>query len=102
MRGHALSIFKFSEGSAHRALRNDPGNRYSATTIMAAITGRIKDLPALVDINPSKSNGLKKRCAANLSYIRTVSQARLISRIGTLEDGYFLQIRNALLISCGF
>jgi mRNA interferase MazF len=83
-------------------MQNDLGNRYAATTIVAAITGRIKDLPTLVDINPSKSNGLKKPCAVNLSHIRTVSQSRLISRIGRLEDGYFLQIRNALLISCGF
>jgi mRNA interferase MazF len=83
-------------------LQNDLGNRYANTTIVAAITGRIKDLPTLVDVNPSKSNGLRRSCAINLSHIRTVNQSRLISRIGRLEDEYFPKIQRALWISCGF
>jgi mRNA interferase MazF len=83
-------------------LQNDLGNRYANTTIVAAITHRIKDLPTLVDVNPSKRNGLKQNCAINLSHIRTVSQSRLISRIGMIEDEFYPKIRRALLISCGF
>lgn len=83
-------------------LQNDLGNRYAGTTIVAAITGRIKDLPTLVDVVPSKINGLKKPCAINLSHIRTVSRSRLVSRIGRIEDCYFPKIELALLISCGF
>jgi|WetSurMetagenome_2_1015567.scaffolds.fasta_scaffold832913_2 mRNA interferase MazF len=83
-------------------LQNDLGNRYANTTIVAAITGRIKDLPTLVDVNPSKSNGLRQPCAINLSHIRTVSQSRLTTRIGRLEDIYFPQIELAMLLSCGF
>jgi mRNA interferase MazF len=83
-------------------LQNDLGNRYASTTIVAAITSRIKDLPTLVDVHPSKSNGLKQPCAINLSHIRTVNKSRLISRIGRIEDDHFPQIKRALLISCGF
>jgi mRNA interferase MazF len=83
-------------------LQNDLGNRYARTTIVAAITSRINDLPTLVDVDPNKSNGLKQRCAINLSHIRTVNKSRLISRIGRIEDDCFLQIQRALLISCGF
>jgi mRNA-degrading endonuclease toxin of MazEF toxin-antitoxin module len=36
-------------------LQNDPGNRFASTTIVAAITGRIKDLPALVDVTQEGS-----------------------------------------------
>jgi mRNA interferase MazF len=83
-------------------LQNDLGNRYANTTIVAAITGRIKELPTLVNVDPSKSNGLRQSCAVNLSHIRTVNQTRLISRIGRLEDEYFPKIQRALWISCGF
>ena len=83
-------------------LQNDLGNRYANTTVVAAITGRIKGLPTLVEVEPSKSNGLHRPCAVNLSYIRTVSQVRLIARIGLLEDMYLPPIELALLISLGF
>jgi mRNA interferase MazF len=83
-------------------LQNDLGNRFASTTIVAAITGRIKDLPTLVDVTPSKLNGLRRPCAVNLSHIRTVSQSRLIAQIGHIEDSYLPQIEKALLISCGF
>ena len=83
-------------------LQNDTGNRYAGTTIVAAITGRIKGLPTLVDVDPSKANGLRKPCAINLSHLRTVSQSRLVGRIGSLEEEYFPRIEQAALISLGF
>jgi mRNA interferase MazF len=83
-------------------LQNDIGNRYGNTTIVAAITARIKGLPTLVDVAPSKANGLRKPCAVNLSHVRTVSQSRLIGRIGRLEEEYFPRIEQAVQISLGF
>jgi mRNA interferase MazF len=83
-------------------LQNDLGNRYAKTTIVVAITGRIKDLPTLVDVAPSQSNGLRRPCAINMSHIRTVSQSRLKTKIGRIEDIYLPQIKRALLLSCGF
>ncbi len=83
-------------------LQNDLGNRYAGTTIVAAITGRIKGLPTLVEVDPSDSNGLRRPCAVNLSHMRTVSQDRLVTRMGRLEDVYFPPIELAMLISLGF
>jgi mRNA interferase MazF len=83
-------------------LQNDVGNRYAATTIVAAITARVKELPTVVDVEPSASNGLRKPCAVNLSHIRTVSRSRLVARLGRLEEEHFPQIERAVLISLGF
>jgi mRNA interferase MazF len=83
-------------------LQNDTGNRYANTTIVAAITGRIKGLPTLVDVDPSEANGLRKPCAVNLSHIRTISQSRMVQRIGSLEGEYFPKIEQAVLMSLGF
>jgi mRNA interferase MazF len=83
-------------------LQNDIGNRYAKTTIVAAFTARVKGLPTLIEVAPTRANGLRGSCAVNLSHIRTVSQSRLVGRIGRLEDEYLPKIEMALLISLGF
>ena len=83
-------------------LQNDLGNRYANTTIVAAITGRYKQLPTLVEIEPSKVNGLKRPCAVNMSHLRAISQSRAVSKLGVLEEHYFPRIEESLLISLGF
>ena len=83
-------------------LQNDLGNRYAGTTIVAAITGRVKELPTLVNVEPSEENGLRHPCAINLSHLRTVSQHRLVARLGRIEEKYLPQIEQATLISLGF
>ena len=83
-------------------LQNDVGNRYAGTTIVAAITARVKELPTLVEIEPSKENGLRRPCAVNLSHLRTISQSRMVVHLGRLEDAYFPKIEQAILISLGF
>ena len=83
-------------------LQNDIGNRYAGTTIVAAITARVKELPTLVEVEPSKINGLRRPCAVNLSHLRTISQSRLVTRIGRLEEEYFAAIELATLLSLGF
>jgi mRNA interferase MazF len=83
-------------------LQNDLGNRHASTTIVAAITARVKELPTLVDVEPSERNGLQRSCAVNLSHIRTVSKSRLVARLGRIEEGYMPFIEQAALISLGF
>lgn len=83
-------------------LQNDVGNRYAGTTIVAAITARVKELPTLVEIEPSKENGLRRPCAVNLSHLRTISRSRLVVRLGRLENAYLPAIEQAILISLGF
>ncbi len=83
-------------------LQNDVGNRYAATTIVAAITAQVRELPTLVDVEPSARNGLRRPCAVNLSHIRTVSKSRLVARVGQIEEEYLPLIEQATLISLGF
>ena len=83
-------------------LQNDVGNRYAGTTIVAAITARVKELPTLVEVEPSGENGLSRPCAINLSHLRTISQSRLVVRMGRLEEEYWPKIEQATLISLGF
>jgi mRNA interferase MazF len=83
-------------------LQNDLGNRYAGTTIVAAITARVKELPTLVDIEPSKENGLRRLCAVNLSRLRTISRSRLVVRLSRIEDEYLPLIEQATLIGLGF
>jgi mRNA interferase MazF len=83
-------------------LQNDIGNRYAGTTIVAAITARVKDLPTLVDVVPSRENGLRRPCAVNLSHLRTISRSRLVARLGRLENSYLPEIEQATMISLGF
>jgi mRNA interferase MazF len=83
-------------------LQNDIGNRYAGTTIVAAITARVKELPTLVNVEPSEQNGLRRPCAVNLSHLRTISQSRLVGRLGRIEEKHFPQIEQATLISLGF
>ena len=83
-------------------LQNDVGNLYATTTIVAAMTARVKDLPVLVDVEPSQMNGLRRPCAVNLSHIRTVSQSRLVARLGRIEEEYWPRVERATLISLGF
>jgi mRNA interferase MazF len=83
-------------------LQNDIGNRYANTTIVAAITGVIRKLPILVEVEPSDQNGLSRSCAINLSHIRTVSQSRLVRRLGVIETKYLPAIREAVLLSLAF
>jgi mRNA interferase MazF len=83
-------------------LQNDLGNRYANTTIVAAITSAIRNLPTLVEVDATAQNGLARSCAINLSHMRTVSQSRLVRRLGSIEAKYIPQIREAILLSLGF
>ena len=83
-------------------LQNDIGNRYAGTTIVAAITARVKDLPTLVDVAPSRENGLRRPCAVNLSHLRTISRSRLIARVGRIDNSYLSEIEQSTMISLGF
>ena len=67
-------------------LQNDIGNRYSPTTIVAAITSQINKahLPTHVELK-AEEFGLERDSVILLEQIRTIDKKRLRSRIGRLE-----------------
>ncbi|MGI6150266.1 MAG: type II toxin-antitoxin system PemK/MazF family toxin [Limnochordia bacterium] len=83
-------------------LQNDIGNKYSPTTIVAAITSRIKKakLPTHVELEASKYH-LEKDSVILLEQVRTIDKRRLKEQIAHLDDETMEKINQALLISLG-
>jgi len=55
--------------------------------------------PWHVDLKPSKSNGLTKRSSADTFQVRSISESRLIEKLGNLEDAELHRIEEGLKIS---
>lgn len=81
-------------------VQNDAGNKYSPTTICAAITTKNKkNIPTHVDIHSSVENGLKIDSTILLEQLRTVDKSRLKERIGCLNNDDLIKSMDALKIS---
>ncbi len=81
-------------------LQNDMGNKYSPTTIVAAITSREtkKVLPTHVTIT---ADGLQTESIVLLEQIRTIDKTRLKKYLGILDENILTTIDRALAISLG-
>jgi mRNA interferase MazF len=100
-----LSPVKGSEQGGQRpvlVIQNDIGNRYSPTTIVAAITARIDKakLPTHVEVKKDEI-GLVKDSVVLLEQIRTIDKERLIQKLGHLDEVAMSRVDEALLISLG-
>ena len=81
-------------------LQNDIGNKYSPTTIIAAITSRgKKELPTHVQLHMNEVNGLSKDSIVLLEQIKTIDKKRIKERIGKLSDEEISEVKEALMIS---
>jgi mRNA interferase MazF len=83
-------------------LQNDIGNKYSPTTIVAAITSRIKKakLPTHVELE-SERFSLDKDSVILLEQIRTIDKRRLKEKVAHLDEDTMSKIDEALQISLG-
>jgi mRNA interferase MazF len=83
-------------------LQNDIGNKYSPTTIVAAITSRIKKakLPTHVEIC-AEEHSLEKDSVILFEQVRTIDKRRLKEKITNLDTDTMLKIDEALAISLG-
>lgn len=81
-------------------LQNDKGNLFSHTTIVAAITSKIKktNLPTHVPIH---CEGLRKNSIAMTEQIRTIDKDRLLGYVGMADRDSMEQIDEALEIIFG-
>ncbi|HHW92820.1 MAG TPA: type II toxin-antitoxin system PemK/MazF family toxin [Firmicutes bacterium] len=83
-------------------IQNDIGNRYSPTTIVAAITSQIDKAKLLTHIEVSANEfGLDKNSVILLEQIRTIDKRRLKTRIGHLEGEIMNKVNSGLQISLG-
>ena len=83
-------------------LQNDIGNTYSPTTIVAAITSKIKraKLPTHVEIKKDYSR-LDRDSVILCEQLRTVDKRRLNEKIGELNEEIMVKVDVALKISLG-
>lgn len=83
-------------------IQNDIGNRYSPTTIVAAITSQIDKakLPTHIEVSANEF-GLDKNSVILLEQIRTIDKRRLKTRIGHLEGEIMNKVNSGLQISLG-
>ena len=81
-------------------LQNDIGNKYSPTTIIAAITSQLNKakLPTHVMVR-SHTYGLPKHSIILLEQIRTIDKKRLWEKIGHIDADTMKDIDKALMIS---
>lgn len=73
-------------------------NQGSRTIIVAPILPGHKDWPFVVNVKPSKNNGLDKERHINLKQMRAVDVSRIQNRQGILERQYLKPIQEAIEI----
>ncbi len=101
-----LVNFNPGPGSEQRGIRpaliiqNDIGNRYGATTIVAAITTTLKEYPVTVLLD-SDHSGLKTKSIVNLAQLLTIDRARLRRRLGEVSDELMRRVDGAISVSLG-
>lgn len=83
-------------------LQNDTGNRFSPTTIAAAVTSRSEKhrIPTHVMIE-GRYSGLRQDSMILLEQIRTLDLARLRDYIGCLDQSSLEKVDKGLAVSLG-
>jgi mRNA interferase MazF len=82
-------------------IQNDTGNKYSSTTIVAAVTTSIgKAYPFQVLCGATES-GLPKDGLIDLACIMTIDKARLAGKAGELNKGKMAEVDAAIKASLG-
>jgi mRNA interferase MazF len=83
-------------------LQNDIGNRFSPTTIVAAITSKIKKakLPTHVEIEAAQY-GLERDSVILLEQLRTIDKRRLKEKLAHLDEETMARVNQGLIISMG-
>ena len=82
-------------------IQNDIGNKYSPTTIVAALTTAVeKPYPFLVKVT-AKESGLPKDSTVNLAVIMTIDKTRLTDRCGQLSEARMAEMDEAIKASLG-
>jgi mRNA interferase MazF len=81
-------------------VQNDTGNRYAATTIVAAISTTVRLYPMNVHLDPPQG-GLTKTSMVKAGQLLTVSQERLEKKLGQVTEEKMREVDHALRLSLG-
>ena len=66
-------------------VQNDVGNRVAATTIIAALSTHLRLNPTSTLVKATKKTGLSRDSMAKTSQLLTISQDRLLQRLGQID-----------------
>jgi len=77
-------------------LQDDVVNQGSRTVIVTPILPGHKNWPFVVNLKPTKSNGLDKDRHVNLKQLRAVDVSRITNKKGALEKRYLEPIKAVL------
>jgi mRNA interferase MazF len=81
-------------------LQNNLGNEFANTTIVAAMTTNLREMPVHVFLD--KKDGVEKPCMIMLEQIHTIDKKRLVKKLGKIREDKFKNIFDALCSSLGF
>lgn len=83
-------------------VQNDPANRRSPITIVAAVTSQFEEpLYPTEALVRAPEGGLTTDSVVLLNQIRSVDRRRLVRRLGTLKSETMREVDRALLVSLG-
>ncbi len=82
-------------------LQNDIGNKYSPTTIVAAITSQIDKAKLPIHVELEAGQGLDRDSVILLEQIRTIDKKRLREHVAHLDNEVMKRVDDALFISLG-
>jgi len=82
-------------------IQNDVSNRYSLTTIVAAITSKVNapSYPNEAVIQPSALSGLQVISTVRLDQLRTIDRQRLVKRLGKADPATMRSVDLAIKAS---
>jgi mRNA interferase MazF len=83
-------------------IQNNTMNQYGQLTIAIPFRPGIKRAPYAVNVTANSTNGLDQDRFLDIAQIRSVDAQRVLGLVGILEDFYWPQIQESLLIVCGF
>jgi mRNA interferase MazF len=83
-------------------LQNDTMNQYGQLTVAIPFRPGTKRAPYVVNVLASSRNSLDQDRFLDVAQIRSIDAQRVMGLVGILEDNYWQQIQDALLIVCGF
>ena len=78
-------------------LQNDIGNQFSDVTIVVPFL-EPRSYPFVVNVSPTKENGLDCERGLNFSQMRVVYYSKFGSKLGKLEANYTQKIEEAIAI----
>jgi mRNA interferase MazF len=83
-------------------IQNNTMNQYGKLTVAIPFRPGSKRAPYVVNVAASAVNGLDQDRFLDVAQIRSIDEQRVLGLVGILEDIYWPQIQESLLIVCGF